>query len=67
MRETYLSKAHGSFEGRETMVEGVENGDNDVADGLNLLHRLSHHHHSLTECIHAYFYAHFSPSLFYLY
>ena len=63
MRGTYLNGAHGSFKGRETMVEGVENGDDDVVDGLTLLHRLSHHHRSLTERIHAYFYSHFSLSL----
>ena len=38
MRETYLSGAHGNFEGKETMVEEAENGDNDVVDRLTLLH-----------------------------
>ena len=64
MRETYLSGVHRNFEGKETMVEGAENGDDDVVDGLTALHRLSHHHRSLTERIHAYSCAHFSLFLF---
>ena len=62
-RKTYLSGAHGGFEGGETVVEGAENGDDAVADGLALLDRLPHHRRSLTERIHAYCYAHFSLSL----
>ena len=45
------------------MVEGAENGDDAVADGLALLDRLPHHRRSLTERIHPYCYAHFSLSL----
>jgi hypothetical protein len=33
-----LSRAHGSFEGGETVIKGAENGNHTIGDGLTLLH-----------------------------
>lgn len=41
-RMVNLGGTHGGFEGGEAVVEGAENGDHVVGDGLALLQRLSY-------------------------
>lgn len=36
----HLSGTHGGFESGEAVVEGAENGDHTIRDGLALLQRL---------------------------
>jgi len=52
MKKGYLSWTHGGFKCRETVVEGTQNGDDVVCDGLTLLQRLSHHRRLFTQHIH---------------
>lgn len=49
----YLSGTHGGFKSRETAIEGAEDGDDIIGDGLTLLERLSHQHSSFAEQIHS--------------
>jgi len=54
----YLSWTHGGFECGETMIEGTENGDHVIGDGLALVKWLLHERRSLSQSVHRFRYLH---------
>lgn len=62
-KRAYLSGTHGGLECGETMIEGTENGDHVIGDGLALVKWFLYERRSLSESVHRFRYLHFQINL----